>query len=107
MYTPSMGSTPDAANGNKRSALFLWREQQLRIKEVTFLVVLLLAGPAVFQSKARVGLCGLWQDSCNVEVAEGLEDPQPCPVTLPALDFLHLDRSTNGTAYQLICGEDA
>ena len=105
MYTPSMATRAPCGNN---AAFFRWRGQQLRIKEVTFLAFLIFVAPTGFQSKARVGLCSLWQNSCNLEVAEGSEDDAlPCPIILPALDLLHLDRSVNGTAYRLICGKDA
>ena len=107
MYMPSKATAPDAASGSQ-AAFSQWRGHQLRIKEVTFLVFLLLAAPMLIRNKARVRLCGLWQNSCNVGVAEGrLEYSRPGPMTLPALDLLHIDRSINGTVYQLICGKDA
>ena len=105
-YTPSMATVSDAACGNN-AAFSRWRGQQLRIKEVTYVAFLLFVAPTVFQSRARVGLCSLWQDTCKKEVAEGFGDPRPYSMTLPTLNFLHLDGSTNGTAYQSICGKDA
>ena len=96
---------PDAASRNQAGFL-QWRRQNLRVKEVTFTVFLLLVVPPVFQTKSRHELCGLWQNHCSVDVAQALEDARLDPIPLPALDLLQLDASANGTMYNLICGKE-